>query len=80
MPAAWTAANLTFQVSHDGTNFFNLYDKDGTEYTVTADASRAIILPLSDWVGIEHLKIRSGTAAAAVNQGAERTIVIQTVF
>lgn len=80
MPAAWTAASLTFQVSHDGTNWFNLYDKDGTEYTVQADASRAIVLPLADWFGVEHLKIRSGTAAAAVNQGAERILTIQRVF
>lgn len=80
MPASWTAANLTFQVSNDGTNWFDLYDKDGTEYTVVAAAGRSIVLPMSDWIGIERIKIRSGTTAAAVNQAAARTLVIQTVY
>lgn len=78
MPSAWTAANLTFQVSVDGgTTWNNLYDKDGVEYTVTASTSRYIILPPYDWAGITHLKIRSGTAAVAVNQGAARTIYVR---
>ena len=40
MPAAWTAANLTFQASPDGSTFYNLYDDEGNEVTVTAAASR----------------------------------------
>ena len=77
MPAAWDAANLTFQVSHDGgTTFNNLYDKDGTEYTVTASTSRYIILPPADFAGITHFKIRSGTAATPVTQTAARSIPV----
>lgn len=80
MPSAWTAAVLTFQVSRDGTNFKNLYDKDGQEYTAQAAADRAVLLPLAEWAGIEHIKIRSGTSGAAVNQTADRSIEIATVY
>ena len=77
MPAAWTAANLTFQTSGDGTNYFNLYDENGTEINVTAAASIRIRLEPSQWAGIAKIKIRSGTAAAAVNQGAERILYLE---
>lgn len=74
MPDAWTAGNLTFQTSYDGTTFNNLYAADGTEYTVTAAASREIIVNLADFLGVRFVKIRSGTSGTAVNQGAARTI------
>lgn len=74
MPAAWTAANLTFQTSYDGVTFANLYNHEGTEYTVQAAASREILLPLADFLGVRFIKIRSGTSAAAVAQGAERSL------
>src|SRR5687768_4274162 len=67
MPADWTAADLTFQVlSSDGSTYQNLYDKDGIEYTVTASEDREIILPVSDFLGITQMKIRSGTSAVPV--------------
>lgn len=76
MPADWTAANLTFQASYNsGGTFDNLYDQYGTEKTVTAAEDRYI--PLDDpafWMGVRYLKVRSGTAASAVAQGAERVI------
>lgn len=80
MPAAWTAANLTFSASMDGGVTFNdLYDDSGTERTVTAAAGRSITLDPMRFLGCTHLKIRSGTSAAAVNQGAARTILYSTV-
>ena len=79
MPAAWTAASLTFEVSFDGgATWGPMYDKDGTEYTVVTDATRRIPLPPMDWAGITNLKIRSGTAAVPVNQGADRVITMVT--
>lgn len=78
MPASWTAANLTFQVSADNATYLDLYDKNGSEYTVTAAASRSIILPPADFVGVNYIKIRSGTSATPVNQGASRDITIIT--
>lgn len=79
MPASWTAANLTLQSSKDGGETWqNVYDKSGTEITITVAADRYVVLDstLTDLLrGVRNLKIRSGTSGAPVNQGAERTIV-----
>jgi hypothetical protein len=77
MPAAWDAANLTFQTSGDGSNFFNLYDETGNEVTVTASTSRRIRLEPSQWAGTYQMKIRSGTAAVPVTQTAARTLYVE---
>jgi hypothetical protein len=77
MPAAWDAANLTFQTSGDGVNYFNVYDEIGTEVAVTADASRRIRLEASQWAGITHIKIRSGTAGTPVVQTADRVLYLE---
>lgn len=81
MPAAWTAASLTLQISidDDGAIFNNVYDDGGTEYTVTAAASRYIYLDPLVLVGVRKLKIRSGTSGTPVNQAAARTLTIVTV-
>lgn len=76
MPAAWTAANLTFQGSSDDSVFNNLYDDAGTEVTVTAAAARYIAVQPSEFVGFDTLKIRSGTSGTAVTQAAARTITL----
>lgn len=78
MPAAWDAASLTFQTSPDGVTYNNLYDSSGNEYTVTAAASRAILVNYIDFVGIRYLKIRSGTSAVPVNQTADRALSLVT--
>ena len=80
MPADWDAANLTFQASYNtGGTFDNLYDQYGTEKTVTAAADRYISLDdPAFWLGVRYLKVRSGTAASAVNQNAARTIYLVT--
>jgi hypothetical protein len=77
MPAAWDAANLTFQTSGDGSTFMNLYDENGTEVTVTADASRRVRLEPSQWASIAEIKVRSGTSGAAVAQSADRTLYLE---
>lgn len=77
MPAAWTAAALTFLASYDGTNFFPIYDDTGTEVSVTAAASTFITINPSTWFGTLHyLKIRSGTAGTPVAQLADRTLTL----
>lgn len=77
MPSSWTTANLTFQVSADGANYYDLYDDAGTEVTFTAAASRVIQnTNPGRWLGFRFLKIRSGTTGTAVNQGGARTITI----
>jgi hypothetical protein len=75
MPAAWTAAALTFQGSADSTNFFDLYD-GGTEYNVAAGASRYIQIPPDKTDSLMALKVRSGTTGTPVNQGADRVLTL----
>jgi hypothetical protein len=74
MPAAWTAANLTFQTSFDGATFADAYDDVGNELTVSATISRVLQLDPSKWVGVQYIKVRSGTSASPVAQGAARTL------
>ena len=79
MPAGWTAAALTFQVSSDGVNFINLFDEFNSEVIIGATAAvanRAIRLKLAEWTNVLYLILRSGTSATPVNQGAERIIRI----
>lgn len=77
MPAAWDAAGLTFQVSADGGSTWNeLYDSSGNETTLTVAAGRYIPFDPNFWIGINHIKIRSGTVAAAVNQTADRVLTL----
>jgi hypothetical protein len=76
MPAEWTTANITMQNSLDGTTFNNVYDYLGAEYTANAAAARFIALQPGDVIGLQSIKLRSGTAAVAVNQVAARTIKI----
>lgn len=75
MPTAWTAAGITFQASADGTNFFDVKDSAGTEVSLTAAASTYITLDPAAR-NFKAIKVRSGTSAAAVNQGAERVLVL----
>ena len=78
MPAAWDAADLTFQFSDDGgTTFQNAYWDWGAEMVV--DAAAAITIELSPFVklsNIDQLKVRSGTAAVPVVTTADRTIIL----
>lgn len=74
MSTAWTEAPITFKGSIDGANFYDLYDDDGTEVSITTTASRLVRLDPVPFVGLSHIKFRSGDASTAVAQGAERTL------
>ena len=78
MPSAWTAADLTFQESADGTTFGELTDDAGIAVSVEASAS-AVIVPMINALAFNdvcYLKIRSGTSSTAVTQGAERVVKV----
>ncbi len=69
MPAVWDAAVLTFQVSMDNVTYLNAYSSAAAEHTVTVSAiSTHIWVAPTDFAGYRWLKVRSGTAAVAVNQ------------
>ena len=79
MPAAWTAANLTFQAaSASGGTFQNVHDDAGTEVVVTAAAARVIGMDAvkRELAALRFIKIRSGTTGTPVNQGAARTLTL----
>lgn len=80
MPATWTTASLTFQVSPDGgTTWQELYTDTGAEVTVTAAANQFILVasfPAYLWRGINMIKVRSGTAASPVNQTSSAVITL----
>ncbi|WP_319798332.1 hypothetical protein [Nitrobacter sp.] len=80
IPSAWTAAGLTFQTSADGVTWNNRMDRFLTEYTVgVSGPSVSIQIPLTDFIDVRYLKIRSGTSASPVNQGADRSLTVVLV-
>lgn len=81
MPSAWTAAGLTFQMSPDGANWFNIYDANGNELSASAAASRYIALDPVNFAPVAWIKMRSGTSATPVNQGQEGglTLILRAV-
>lgn len=76
MPAAWTAAALTFQASAEGVTYADVHDTNGTELSYTVAASRFVRLTPDPWFGTRFLKIRSGTSGTPVNQGGARIITL----
>jgi hypothetical protein len=79
MPSAWTAADLTFQVSNDNTTFYEMVNTAGNNVSVTSPAADEwVAIDPADFVGVEYLKVRSGTVGAAVAQGAARVLTLLT--
>jgi hypothetical protein len=83
VPASWTSAVFTFQISFDeGVTFYNLYDDGGNEVTLspTLIGSVAQYLALSPdpYGGATMLKVRSGTQGSPVNQTAAAAIELVT--
>ena len=77
MPAAWTAASITFEVSPDrGTTWLDMYDITETEMAISPVVDNYYAIDPLQFLGVNHLRIRSGTAATPVNQGAERTVTL----
>ena len=78
MPAAWTAAAITFQTSHDGGTTWNeLFDMNGQPLTIasaSATQGQTAVLPFLPLRGVNMLKVRSGTSGSTTNQGADRVI------
>lgn len=80
MPATMTGTSLTFQASHDGSTYNNVYDDGGNELTYTTAASRYIVVSSpAKWIGIRYLKVRSGTSGSATAEGGARSITLVVV-
>ena len=76
-PAAWTAAVVTFQWSHDNSTFYELEDENGDAIVLvsseTAMESQGVKVDPNWFDGCNYIKVRSGTSGSAVNQAAART-------
>jgi len=79
--AAWTAAALSFQVSHDGgTTWFDLYALGGaTEVSIASGnvvAGRFVPLDPAGFVSIDMIRVRSGVTGTPVNQSGDRVLTL----
>lgn len=70
MPAAFTGAALTFEVSHDGTTYQELYWND-IAYSVTVAAAKNVSLTMNAFWPWQYVKVKSDSA-----EGAERTLTL----
>jgi len=74
IPATWTAAVLTFQGSPDGVTYGKMCDTAGEVQIASVAGGEYVVLNPLAFGGVRFLKVRSGTAAAAVAQGGARTL------
>ncbi len=76
IPAAWTAASVTFQGGVDSTALGDLYNTAGEVTFLSGGdaAGKYLVCSPLDFGGVRFLKVRSGTSGAAVNQVANRSI------
>ena len=75
IPSAWTAANLTLEVSADNSTFVPLYDQTGTIVTMTVGGtSRVVKAPLVDLLAYRFVKLVSTNA-----QDAARELILHLV-
>jgi len=77
MPAAWTAANIGFQVaSEDDGTFLPLYDDAGAIVEIASPAvDQAMRVPV-EVMAARYVMLWSQTGGADTNQGAERALIV----
>lgn len=81
MPAAWTAAALTVEVSADNSTWYSLvYDENGLQINSWSSpvAGAAYTVAALGMLGFRYIRMRSGTGAVPVNQGADRVFTLIT--
>lgn len=75
MPQAWTPAMLSFQISYNNTDFYDLFDESAREITMNISPATAMRNPAipaqAGW-----LRFRSGSRLSPIKQTGDRTIVI----
>ncbi|GEM45928.1 hypothetical protein [Deinococcus cellulosilyticus] len=70
VPSGWTTADITVQTSADGaTSWRDHYDATGNVMVIKAGAgSRSIALNPADFMGLMHIRLRSGLPSSTVAQ------------
>jgi len=84
LPAAWTAADLTFEASFDGgTTWGEVWDDANAEVliaaaTIAARVGDAIVggAIIAKLLGLPMIRLVSGNTAAEVNQLADRAFTV----
>ena len=69
-------AAITFQGSHDGVTYQNVFDSAQTEVTIVASTGARFVAAPAALNGLPFIKVRSGTSGVPVNQTAQRTIQV----
>jgi hypothetical protein len=75
-PSDWSIADLTFQVSNDNVNFFDLFDQEGREVTAQITPGTTVVLDLKNQFTSTAIKLRSGNRQHPVKQPADRNFVL----
>ena len=74
--AAWDTNAVTFQGSVDGVTYYNLFN-GGTEYSLAGVVASSMCGVSKDlFLGARYVKVRSGTAGAAVNQVGDSIVTL----
>jgi len=78
MPAGWSPANLSFQISSDGGGYNDLVDFDGREIVMPVVPGTAVVVGMLDQYlrAVAFLKIRSGSRTRPVPQPVQRDFSI----
>lgn len=89
IPAAWTAAGISFQLSYDGGTTYVVVKRVEFGTTTAPIAAKTIEILAADtavstmyainpvwFLGATHIKVVSQTAGVAVNQGAARSVLV----
>lgn len=77
LPAAWTAAKVSFESSVDGVTFGPVYDMAGVIGSAANQAANDVIsVDPARFLGFSYIKIRSGVPGALVNQVDSRTLTV----
>lgn len=78
MPAGWTAASLTLWTKSAAGVWGPVYTATG-EYVITATGvGRHIVVDPAVAFGLQHVRLRSGTQLAAVQQAQQRILKLVT--
>ena len=69
-------AVLTFQGSHDGVTYQNVFDSAQAEVQVASSTGVRFVIAPAALNGLPFIKVRSGTSGAPVNQTAQRQVQV----
>ena len=78
IPAQWTSARISYQLSQDGVTYYDLYDRSAKEIAVNVRAGTVVRLN-PEWTEVAlgcWLKIRSGSSDGPTIQTANRTFTL----